>query len=144
GCHGEGLGYGPAAGRLRIDCKEDAGPALPGVRAMYAFDLSALERAPTPAFRLERSALDGPSDPFKPSAVAVHPRTGDVYVLSASHSALAVLSPEGALLGVVDLPDERYPQPEGLAFGPEGTLYVSTEGRSGAAALLRFREQPPR
>jgi hypothetical protein len=36
------------------------------------------------------------------------------------------------------LPAALYPQPEGIAFLPDGTLFISNEGPSGAATLLRF------
>lgn len=136
-----GSGTSTARARLLIACKEDAGPELPGIRAIYAFDLSSLERTPFPAFRLDRSVLDAPPRLFKPSALAARPRTGEVHVLAAARE---IPSPDGALTAAVASPDAPYLQPEGLAFGAGGTPYVATEGRSGAAALLRFRERPTR
>ena len=139
-CDAEGLEYDPAEERLLIVCKEDAGPELPGIRAIYAFHLSSLDRSPNPVFRLDRAVLDAPSRPFKPSALARHPRTGQFYVLSAVRHALAVLNPDGSLAAALALPAARYPQPEGLAFSPDGTLFLSSEGRTGPATLFRFRE----
>ena len=133
----EGLGYDAAAGRLLIACKEDPGDDLKGVRAVYAFDLETLELSPRPAFTLDRSRVDG-DDLFKPSALAVHPTTGQIYVLSSVRKALAVVDPDGTLLAVVALPPTLYPQPEGIAFAVDGTLFISNEGPVGAGTLLRF------
>ena len=133
----EGLGYDAAGDRLLIACKEDPGDGLTGVRAVYAFDLTTRTLSERPAFTLDRAALDG-DDPFKPSALAVRPGTGEVYVLSSVRKALAVVGPDGTLSAVVDLPPELYPQPEGIAFAADGTLFISNEGPVGAGTLLRF------
>ena len=133
----EGLGYDLARGRLLVACKEDPGPGLKGVRAVYAFDLATRRMSERPVFTLDRSVVDGRDD-FKPSALAVHPTTGRVYVLSSVRKALAVVEADGTLVAVVELPPSLYPQPEGIAFAADGTLFVSNEGPVGAGTLLRF------
>jgi uncharacterized protein YjiK len=149
-CDAEGLAYEAAGNRLLIACKEDAGSELPGVRAIYAFDLRENRLSERPVALLDRRRLDGDA-PFKPSALAVHPRTGQVYVLSSVRKALAVLGSDGRIAAALALPEARYPQPEGLAFLPDGTLFIANEGAAGlprtrsggAATLLRFSEVPP-
>src|SRR5690606_8623279 len=63
---------------------------------------------------------------FSPSATAVHPITGHLYVLSASDRLLAIYSEE--LLHVLPLPASHYYKPEGLAFHSNGDLLISNEG----------------
>ena len=133
----EGLGYDLAGDRLLIACKEDPGPDLEGVRAVYAFDLATRTLSERPVITLDRSAVDGRVK-FKPSALAVHPTTGRVYVLSSVRKALAVVEPDGTLVAVAELPSGLYPQPEGIAFAADGTLFISNEGPVGAGTLLRF------
>ena len=138
----EGLAYDAASGRLLVACKEwpgeDAdGEDYAGVRAVYAFDLATETVAARPLLLLDRARVDGTS-PFKPSALAIHPSTGRLYVLSSVRRALAVVDTDGTLLGVADLTASAAPQPEGLAFGPDGTLYVASEGPTGPGTLLRF------
>ncbi|MDT0631280.1 SdiA-regulated domain-containing protein [Rubrivirga litoralis] len=133
----EGLGYDLAQNRLLIACKEDPGLDLRGVRAVYAFDLATLALSERPVFTLDRARVDG-DDAFKPSALAVHPATGQVYVLSSVRKALAVVEPDGTLSAVVELPPALYPQPEGIAFAADGTLFISNEGPVGSGTLLRF------
>jgi uncharacterized protein YjiK len=134
----EGLGYDAAQNRLLIACKEDPGLDLEGVRTVYAFDLATETLSAAPVFVLDRSVLDDAEGTFKPSALAVRPDTGEIYVLSSVRKALVVLAPDGTLAAAVSLPPALYPQPEGLAFGPDGTLYIANEGPSGPATLLRF------
>lgn len=136
-CDAEGLAYDAADARLLVACKEDPGDGLGRVRAIYAFDLATETLSEAPVFQIERAAVDGAQN-FKPSALAVHPSTGHVYVLSSVRPAVAVLDRAGALVALADLPAGTFPQPEGLAFAPDGTLYVSTEGDGGVARLARY------
>ena len=64
---------------------------------------------------------------FNPSAIAVHPLTNEKYVLSASNRLLAVYENKN-LINVFPLPSELYYKPEGLAFSPDGGLFISNEG----------------
>ena len=133
----EGLAYDRAGNRLLIACKESPGQGLGDVRAVYAFSLATNTLSAAPVFTLDRARVDA-EDPFKSSAIAVRPGTGEIYVLSSVRKAIAVLAPDGALQTVVELPDSLYAQPEGLAFTPDGTLFISNEGPDGPATLLRF------
>ena len=133
----EGLAYDAAGNRLLIACKENPGSGLQDVRAIYAFSLDTNMLSAAPVFTLDRRLVDT-SDAFKPSALAVRPGTGEVYVLSSVRKAVAVIAPDGSLRTVVALPEALFAQPEGLAFASDGTLYISNEGPTGPATLLRF------
>ncbi|MEM6326135.1 MAG: SdiA-regulated domain-containing protein [Bacteroidota bacterium] len=134
----EGLAFDPTENRLLLACKEDPGGDLSGVRAIYAYDLASGRLGPDPVYTLDRATLDPGGASFKPSGLAVHPETGEIYVVSGVRQALVVLSPTGDLRAAVQLPAPLYPQPEGIAFAPDGTLYISNEGTGGPATLLRF------
>ncbi|KAF0236374.1 MAG: hypothetical protein FD181_2811 [Prolixibacteraceae bacterium] len=64
---------------------------------------------------------------FNPSAIAVHPLTSEKYVLSALNRLLAIYKNK-KLVNVFPLPSEIFYKPEGLAFSPDGGLYISSEG----------------
>lgn len=133
----EGLAFDSAGNVLLVACKEWPGPDLDGVRTIYAFDLATETMSPTPVFVLDRRQLDLDAA-FKPSALAVHPVSGEIYVLSSVRRALAVLDREGTLLSVADLPASLAPQPEGLAFLADGTLFIASEGPTGPGRILRY------
>ncbi|MEM6287787.1 MAG: SdiA-regulated domain-containing protein [Bacteroidota bacterium] len=133
----EGLAYDPEANRLLIACKEDPGEGFEDVRTIYAFDLATETLAAAPVAVIDRRQVDGEAS-FKPSALAVDPRTGRMFVLSSVEKALAVLAPDGTLVSVTRLSPRLFPQPEGIAFDAAGTLYIANEGRTGAGTLLRF------
>lgn len=64
---------------------------------------------------------------FNPSAIAVHPITKEVYVLSAHDRVLAVYNDKG-LKSVFPLPAEVYYKPEGITFYENGDMLISSEG----------------
>jgi uncharacterized protein YjiK len=64
---------------------------------------------------------------FNPSAIAVHPLTGEKYILSALNRMLAIFDEKG-LKDIFPLPLDVYYKPEGLAFSGKGDLYISSEG----------------
>lgn len=73
---------------------------------------------------------------FSPSDVAIHPETGDFYVLEGTNPKLVILKPDGAIAKVIRLDKGDFPQPEGITFSPEGALYISNEAGSGRATIL--------
>ena len=64
---------------------------------------------------------------FNPSAVAVHPVTGEVFVLSADNRLLTIYENK-KLKSVYPLAEELFYKPEGLGFAVNGDLYISSEG----------------
>ncbi|QDV06120.1 hypothetical protein Poly30_16250 [Planctomycetes bacterium Poly30] len=72
------------------------------------------------------------------SDMAVHPITGQLYVLCGPDRTLLVLDRNGDLEGTAVFPKSILPQPEGLAFEPSGDLLLTSEGQDGPARLLKF------
>lgn len=75
---------------------------------------------------------------FHPSDLAVHPITGDYFIVSGSDRTLIAVSPAGELLGTATFPRSLLEQPEGLAFQPNGDLLIASEGAGRPAVLVRF------
>ena len=158
-CDAEGLAFDAEATRLLIACKESPGRGYRGSRTIYAFDPSTNRLDPVPAFVIRRDALASEGNgvdvavrsfvepvidfnAFKPSAVAVHPLTGEVYVLSSVRKVLLVLDRSGALVAGWPLSESLLRQPEGLAFAADGTLFIASEADGGTAVVLRFDYRP--
>ncbi len=157
----EGLVYDAAHARLLIACKEYAGRGLKNRKAIYAFDLETETLLDEPVFTIDTRAFTEQTDAgglndqirravqpaidlsgFKPSALGLHPITGELYVLSSVRKALVVLNAEGVIAAVWVLPKKRFRQPEGLAFLPNGDLFIASEGSGKKAVVMRFNYHP--
>ncbi len=76
---------------------------------------------------------------FNPSDLEIHPKTGEIYVLEGKHPKLLIFSGEGKLKKVYRLGKSVFPQPEGITFSPDGTLYISNEANGGSATILEVQ-----
>lgn len=155
----EGLAYDRAGNRLLLACKADVrddGNSKEG-RYIYAFDLSTNTLSDQPVIAIQQQAVREhlgtcpltatyaklrdffvERDEYRlaPSAIAVHPTTGRIFLASSAGKVLMVLSPDGQIEHLERLDKDLLPQPEGLAFGTDGSLYISTEAKKGEPARL--------
>jgi uncharacterized protein YjiK len=138
-CDAEGLGYDRGKDRLLIACKEPLDRDMKNTRTIFAFDLNSNRLQKDPVYLIETDAL-GLSDKkdFKPSALAVHPESGRIYVLSSVRQAIVVLDPAGDVVAEWDLDGAGFEQPEGLAWLPNGDLLISSEGVERSGVVKRF------
>jgi uncharacterized protein YjiK len=162
----EGMGYLAAEHQLLIACK--AAPYLgkkqyKGKRAVYAYSLAENKLLTTPYLLIDLNLIaaarnddtylrisrgiastfsDGGDINFQPSALAIHPLTGHLYVIATAGKLLLVFNQEKRLIGLQPLNTRLFKQPEGLCFSPKGDLYISNEGVSGAGNVLLFKQQP--
>lgn len=155
----EGLAYDSKRNRLLLACKKDAkddGNDKNG-RYIYAFDLKTKTLSDRPVFAIEREAVKNflgkcektteheklcdffiSRDEYDlaPSAIAVHPKTGQLFITSSVGKVLMVLNPDGQIDHLQRLNKKLFAQPEGMAFDPDGTLYISTEKKKEAHARV--------
>lgn len=73
---------------------------------------------------------------FSPSDIAIHPKTGEYYVLEGKNPKLVVLDKDGTIKKVHELDKKQFSQPEGITFSPDGTLFISNEAGDKAANIL--------
>ena len=154
----EGLAYDPQGNQLLLVCKEAAGidgKKIKGKRAVYAFDLKEDSLLSSPFLMIDRplikayleSRLDSgqvwPKEKvtFNPSAIAIHPLTGEIYILASTGKMLISVNRKGEILKAFHLDPQIFKHPEGMCFSPEGTLYISNEGDAGKPNLLKFSYQ---
>jgi uncharacterized protein YjiK len=159
----EGLAYDRGNHQLLIACKghphinEKDGTHQ---KAIYSFDIENKILNPDPILIIELDTLKDLKDynlfsslgirimsyfdenkgdvTFQPSDIAVHPISGNYYIISAVGDLLLVYSPGGKLLAVVTLADSIFKQAEGICFDTDGDLYISNEGGEGKANILKF------
>ena len=161
----EGMVYDSSENRLLIACKGspsiEKGNPHKGYRAVYSFDLEKNQLLEKPVYLIDLRKVDsykdqgnftqassklaqilGITDPygnFRPSGIAIHPQTDEIYMISSVGKLLVVLDRDGYILGVHALDPNLFRQPEGICFSPEGDLYISNEGRGGKGYVLKFK-----
>lgn len=139
----EGLAYDPARNRLLLACKKNTvdGRSSKNIKAIYAFDLNRMQILERPVLLIDRHELTFGAEAvmeawwpgalrksFGPSGLAVEPASGNLYLLSSPGKLLLVLNPSGQVLSIQKLDQKSFRQPEGICFGQDGTLYISSEG----------------
>lgn len=141
----EGLCLDPVSHNLLVACKNESGleDEKKSARSIYMFDLQKEKLNADPFLVIEKKEFKKLIDEkveFFPSAVAVHPITHDVYVLSTKDNKCMVqYSYDGKIKAFQFINKDLMPQPEGICFAPDGTLYISTEGKHGEPAkIFRF------
>lgn len=160
----EGLAYDPQANALLIACKgspsiDEEKPYI-GYKAIYRFDLKKEELEEDPLYLVDLARLDSyiargafskfsvrlakrlrlieSETSFHPSGIAIHPLTGELYIISSVGKLLIILDREGNVQDVKELDPTVFRQPEGICFSPEGDMYISNEGRGGKGYVLKF------
>ena len=155
----EGICYDQSNDQLLIVCKGRPGKKgeYKKMKTVYAFDLTRQQLNKKPYLILDVEEIDklsgqnksrslyerffSPGDrniTFNPSAIAIHPITQDIYVLSSIGNLIVVISRNGELLNAVSFESKVLKQPEGLAFSLAGDMYISNEGRGGKANIKVF------
>ena len=141
----EGLGYDPESNRLLVALKGESdikGVKVKG-KAVYAFNLETDRFQKTPAYTLKDSDVErvfgSKKTKIRPSGVAVHPITGEIYLLASVGRALVVFHPDGKPKNLTILKRSLFPQPEGITFSPSGDLFISNEREGEGGTLLHFR-----
>jgi uncharacterized protein YjiK len=140
----EGLCLDRKNNNLLIACKDDPGKqthknnksvyefslANPGIPARLAFSISA-----------DDIALPDSKD-FSPSGIAIHPQSGNIFIISSRGNILLETDKTGKILHAEKLYGKFFTQPEGICFSPQGDLFISNEGREHEqGTILRFKQK---
>jgi uncharacterized protein YjiK len=76
---------------------------------------------------------------FKPSAAAINPLTGELFIISSINKLLLVLDTQHQLKAFYKLDPGLFKQPEGITFSSTGTMIISNESSGiGTANLLIY------
>ena len=136
----EGLGYSAEGQSLLMACKSNR-EGKRRDRYVYRYDLQTEKLNPDPFLVLDPEAVaknlqrEKKTPYFSPSALAVHPLSGEIYIISSPAAALVVYDKQGKFLSGVELDRGVHPQPEGMVIDKQGFLYISSEARGGIATL---------
>lgn len=151
GCNLEGMER-DARGRLLLACKSEM-PSRPRNQrsyAVFAFDLATKKTERQPVMVLTKQSIDdwldahqggrttGTSTDFAPSGMAIHPKTGELFVVSSRDTLLVVFNAKGSVVRVESLDEHLLPQLEGITFAPDGTMFLSSEARGDQPLVQRY------
>lgn len=142
----EGICYDPLSKNLLIACKNNADAdeaEKKSTRAIYQYNIAGDSLLAEPFMLIHKKDfknLTGENENFYPSAIAVHPVTHDIYILSTKKTkCMAVFTHDGVLKNFQLIDRDLLVQPEGICFAPDGTLFISTEGKPGGFGyILQF------
>lgn len=139
-CELEGLAADASQGVLLLPCK-----VLPkngrGV-VVYRWKLAAGAPATPATVTVTPGSVKQAGAPhFHPSAVEMVPGSDHLLVLSSGPPALLEFDGAGSPKGYLRL-SSKHAQPEGLAIGSGGDLFISDEGGNGAGRLAVYRCRP--
>jgi uncharacterized protein YjiK len=138
----EGLALDPLSGNLLIACKDDAGMEgeKRSTKAIYEFDMKADSLKMDPFMLINKKDFENVAEEkvdFYPAAIAVHPITHDIFIISTKDTkCIAQYTHDGKLKAFDYLDKEMLPQPEGICFDANGDLFISTEARHGKKPFI--------
>ncbi|MEM0517612.1 SdiA-regulated domain-containing protein [Aequorivita flava] len=125
---------------------KDKDPNSEAYKGIYAFNLETKQTSSLPVLKIPLdSSIFKPKDAdddveasnnFFPSDMAIHPKTGHYYILEGKYPQMLIMDSLGKPLKLHRLYKESFAQPEGITFAPDGTLYISNEGKNGTANIL--------
>jgi hypothetical protein len=92
-------------------------------------------------FRISDFSLKIDTRSFHPSGIERHPGSGNYFLVAATESAIAEITPDGKVVAVAKLPAGLHRQAEGITFANERSLIISDEGAGKRARLTIYR--PP-
>lgn len=137
--------YGDSKGLIMLckNCEIERGK---NIRTAYRFDLAGKQFETKPYYTISSKAVknslkDGKVD-FEPSAADIHPLEKQLYILASAGNLLIITDLKGTVREVYRLNPTLYPQAEGIAFAPNGDMYIANEAKLGKPTLLHIPYKP--
>ena len=142
-CEVEGLAHDPASQSLLLLCKEMREESQRDRLEIFGWPLrdQRLEERPRSVTTFSALAPVTGAKEFNGSALAIVPGGRSLAIVAGPQRLFAEVAPDGKPLGGGALQREGLPQPEGMAFLPDGTLLISSEGGKGEATVSAYRPQ---
>lgn len=145
----EGLCYDSKNNRLLVTIKGSE-PQSEDFKGIYSLSLASFKMAKEPVYKID---LNDPAlsdfkgkkagSQMQPSAIAIHPVSGDLYLTEGTKPKLMILDSKGIIKSVKPLSSKDFNQPEGISFSPEGELFISNEGNKMPGNILKVAVSAP-
>lgn len=148
----EGLFYDTSTGYMYIVSKEALVNTKESKRMVFRYSIKATHLPElyleinindlTDLFKKNFPEMANSNILFNPSAIAIHPITKEIYILSANERVLVIYN-NNKLKNIYPLPAELYYKPEGISFFANGDILISSEGNKkglikGSILLLNY------
>ncbi len=146
GCEVEGLAHDPASDALLLLCKQMKDKAARHLVEIYSWSLRDRRLDPKPRLTVPFASL-APltgAKAFNGSAIVFMPGGKSLAMVAGPQQAFAEIGLDGKPLSGGALDPAAQPQPEGMAFLPDGTLLVSSEGGKGQASISAYQASKAR
>ena len=156
----EGLTFDKANNRLLLAAKGKMEKDSKFSRCVYSYNLKTEKLDDKPVFILDfdkvhdfvksgkqtkyldkiKEKMDNSKHDFSfaTSGIAIHPITKNYYLISSAGKMMIVVSPDGEIMHIEKFKKKIHPQPEGICFEKDGTLWISNEGKNCPPTLLRY------
>ncbi|WP_177195720.1 SdiA-regulated domain-containing protein [Salegentibacter agarivorans] len=111
-------------------------------KGVYQFSLTNKELERNPLYRLNmqdsllRERETKLNKKLQPSALSIHPKNKDFYILDGRAPQLVIANSDMKLKKRYGLHEDDFEQAEGLTFSENGRLFISNEGKGGKANIL--------
>lgn len=139
----ETLYYDPSAGGLVMMCKTCEDDKGKHIRSAYRFDLKTKQFDSSAFYTISteevKKLLKNDDAKFDPSAAAIHPINKRLYILSSAGNLLVIADNRGRVMEAYNLNPDNHPQAEGIAFAPNGDMYITNEAKYGTPTLQIFK-----
>jgi hypothetical protein len=146
GCEVEGLAHDPASDALLLLCKQMKDKAVRHLVEIYSWSLRDRRLDPKPRLTVPFASL-APltgAKAFNGSALVFMPGGKSLAMVAGPQQVFAEIGLDGKPLTGGALDRTAQPQPEGMAFLPDGTLLVSSEGGKGQASIGAYQPSKAR
>ena len=123
----------PASNRLRAVYTFNVNKNRFASNPLFSYDVDAIERfAAENGIRIHANRITELKDTVHgltiiPNAIAIHPKTNEVYILSGMDRSLIVFDQFGVIKNYSELDATLFPNPTGLTFAQNGDLLISNE-----------------
>jgi uncharacterized protein YjiK len=141
-CEFEGVAFDPAREALLLPCKNVEKKNLRNNVVIYVWKLHEHDppRLSIIAIPLAKIIGDNPWKSLRPTDIAVDPNSGNYLIVAAPERALVELTPNGAVVRAMPLPErDQHAQAEGVAITNDGLLIISDEASSRPASITLYR-----
>lgn len=110
-------------------------------RGIYGFDITTkkLKEKPVLMVTAKDSDLKKTLHKIRPSDIAIHPKTKEIYILQGTKPRILIANSNGVATKEYPLNNKVFYQPEGITFSPDGTLYISNEATGGVPSILKVK-----